>query len=81
MLERFVIPKIILNINNIKKYTMGNICIKEQQLSEFETPLNQTNGVTVEISNNLPDKELEDFYTYSDKHNNTIALAYLFSII
>lgn len=60
---------------------MGNICIKEQQLSEFETPLNQTNGVTVEISNNLPDNELEDFYTYSDKHNNTIALAYLFSII
>lgn len=60
---------------------MGNICFKNYTLLEHQVPLHSSDGVTIEVSPQLPDNELEDYYTNSRNHNDTIALAYLFSVI
>ena len=61
---------------------MGNICIKEVSIQEQERPLYKPSGV--EVSHYYdPLREsyqnIEDYYT--EKHNDVIAKAYLFSII
>ena len=76
---------------------MGNICTKESSLSEQTIPLTSSSGLSIQsskyeldnpllekssrVSDKVPDSKLEDYLTNSQEYNDTIALAYLFSII
>tara|TARA_A100001015_G_scaffold305645_1_gene398675 strand:- start:1448 stop:1678 length:231 start_codon:yes stop_codon:yes gene_type:complete len=76
---------------------MGNICIKGNLHSEQSIPLTSLSGLSIQssnydldnplvekssrISDKVPDSKLEDYLTDSQEYNDTIALAYLFSVI
>ena len=76
---------------------MGNICIKEKLGSEQSLPLTSLSGLSIQsskydldnpllekssrVSDKVPDSKLEDYLTNSQEYNDTIALAYLFSVI
>jgi hypothetical protein len=65
--------------------------------SEYSIPLISSSGLSIESSKceldnhmigkysrdpgKIPDSELEDYLTNSQKYNDTIALSYLFSVI
>lgn len=76
---------------------MGNILTKKSINSEHSIPLTSSSGLSIQsskyelenhlvqkssrVSDKVPDSELEDYLTNSQEYNNTIALAYLFSVI
>ena len=76
---------------------MGNTCTKRIIDSEQTKPLKSPPGLSIQISkckidnyihekssrisDEIADSELEDYLTDSKEHNDTIALAYLFSVI
>lgn len=76
---------------------MGNICYKGNLYSEQSIPLTSSSGLSIQsskydldnpflekssrVSDKVPDCKLEDYLTNSQEYNDTIALAYLFSVI
>ena len=76
---------------------MGNIFYKRNLHSDQSIPLNSSYGLSIQsskyelenpllekssrVSDKVPDSELEGYLSDSQEYNDTIALAYLFSVI